>query len=101
MQPLAQPRLVPRQRLQLRPHLRIARREVSLDEADRRAPLLDERRVSRVHRALALEDTSREALQRLQQQLVDRAEVVVDEAMVLSGLASELARRYPRRALSH
>jgi hypothetical protein len=40
-----------------------------------------------------------EPLQRLQQQLVNRAEVVVDEAVVLPGLGGELPRRDSRRAL--
>src|SRR6188768_2210414 len=91
---------MPGERLQLRPDLRVARRQVLLDVGDRSAPLLGERRLCRVHRPLALENTAGESLQGLQQQLVDRAEVVMNEAMVLPGLPGQLSGRDPRRSLS-
>ena len=99
VQPLAQLGPVPGERLELGPDLGIAGREILLDEAHRGAPLLGEGRVGPVHRPLAVEDAGREPLQGLQQQLVDRAEVVVDEAVVLPGLAGKLPRRDPRGAL--
>ena len=101
MQALAQLGLVPGERLQLRPDLGVARSEVLIDEGHRGAPLLDEGLLRFVHRALALEDARGEPLQRLQQQLVDRAEVVVHEAMVLACLAGKLTRRDARGALPY
>ena len=52
-----------------------------------------------VHRPLAVQDAAGEPLQGLQQQLVDRAEVVVDEAVVLPGLPGKLPGRDARGAL--
>ena len=62
-------------------------------------PLLGEGRVGLVHRLLALQYAVREPLQGLNQQLVDRAEVIVDEAVVLPSLLGQPSRRDPRGAL--
>ena len=99
VQPLAHLGPVPGERFELRPDLRVAGRQVLLDEADRGAPLLGEGPVGLVHRPLAIEDPAREPLQGLQQQLVDRAEVVVDEAVVLPGLLRQPPGRDPPGAL--
>src|SRR5581483_1764858 len=98
-QALAKLRSIPGERLHLRPYLGITRLEVLVDEAHRRAPLLGEGGIGAVQGPLALEDALRESLERLEQELVDRAEVVVDEAVVLAGLPGELPGRDPGRAL--
>jgi hypothetical protein len=59
-----------------------------------------EGRIGPVHRPLAVQHTISEPLQRLQQQLVDRAEVIVNETVVLPGLPSKLPGRDPRGPLS-
>ena len=70
----------------------------SLEVAHRRPPLLDERLVGRVHLALALDQPLGEALEHAHEQLLHRAEVVVDEAVVRAGLLGHAPRRDPGRA---
>jgi hypothetical protein len=86
---------VPPQRLQLEPDLRIAGREVLVEEAHRGAPALRERRVGRVHRALPRDQSFGEALEHPHEQVLHRAEVVVDEPVVGARLLGEPARRDP------
>ena len=87
--------LVQAERFEFRPDLGISRLKVLLDVAHCGAPLLREGRIGPTHRPLAVEDAGREPLQRLQQQLVDRAEVVVDEAVVLPGLRASCRVEIP------
>ena len=89
---LAQVRIVPGERLQLEPDLLVG--DVLADEvAHRRPPLLDERHVGRVQLALARDQPLGEPLERAHEQVLVRAEVVVDEAVVDAGLLGEPARR--------
>ena len=87
-----QPVVVPRQRGQLHPDLLVA--DVLADEvAHRGPPLLDERDILGVQRALPLDHPPGEALQRAHEQVLVRREVVVDEPVVHAGLLGEAARR--------
>ena len=87
---LAQFRLIPGERLQLEPDLLVG--DVLADQVThRRPPLLDEGHVGGVHLALALDQPLGEPLERPHEQVLDRAEVVVDEAVVDAGLLGELA----------
>ena len=86
---LAQPGVVPGERLQLEPDLLVGD-VLAHQVAHRRAPLLDERLVGRVELALPGDQALREALERPHEQVLVRAEVVVDEAVVDA--------RGPRRA---
>ena len=96
--PWPQLRPVPRQRLELHPDLRVAGLEVLGLVAPGGAPLLDEGGIGAVHLALALDEAIGEPLQDLCEELVDRAEVVVDEALVGVRLGGEPARRDPLMA---
>ena len=91
----AQVRATPRERLQLHPDLGIARLEVGLLEPPRRAPLVDERHVRLVHLPLALHEPGGEALEHLDEELVHRTEVVVDETLIGPGLSRQPARADP------
>ena len=66
---------------------------VVVEEAHRRAPLLEERHVGRVQLALALDQALGEPLEHPHQQVLHRAEVVVDEAVVDAGLLREAPGR--------
>ena len=94
---LAQLGVVPGQRLQLEPDLLVGD-VLAHQVAHRRPPLLDERHVGRVQLALARDQPLGEALERPHQQVLDRAEVVVDEAVVDARLLGEPARRDARVA---
>ena len=70
--------------------------DVVADEvAHRRPPLLDEGHVGGVHLALTRDLALGKALEHAHEQLLDRAEVVVDEAVVRPGLLRHPARRDP------
>ena len=83
--------MAPRQRLQLHPDLGVAGIQILVLEVPGGAPLLDERRIARVHLALTGHQPCGEALEHLDEELVDRAEVVVDEALVGAGLGGQPA----------
>jgi hypothetical protein len=83
---LAQLRPAPGERLELVPDALVA--AVGVEVVHRRAPLLDERRVAPIHMALALDQPLSEALEHADEQVLDRAEVVMHEAVVGSGLLS-------------
>ena len=70
----------------------------SLEVAHRRPPLLEKRHVRRVHLPLPLDQPLGEALEHAHEQLLHRAEVVVDEAVVRAGLLGDAPRRDPGRA---
>ena len=90
---------VPAERLQLEPDLRIAGGEVGLEVAHRRPPLLDAGEVGApVHRALAGDQALGEPFEHAHEQVLHRAEVVVDEAMVGAGLLGQAARADARIA---
>jgi hypothetical protein len=54
------------------------------------------RELGLVHGALPLDQALGEPLQGLQEHLVERAEVVVDESLVEARFARQAAGRYPR-----
>ena len=73
--------VVPRERLQLEPDLLVG--DVLADKvAHRRPPLLDERHVGRVQLPLAGDQPLGESLEGADEQVLVRAEVVVDKAVV-------------------
>src|SRR3954469_3741719 len=90
--------VVPGDRLQFEVDLVIARLAVLVEEPHGLPPLLDERDVARVHRALPLDEPVREALHHPQQEVLHRAEVVVDEPVVDPGPLSEPAHGDARMA---
>jgi hypothetical protein len=90
---------VPGERLELEPDLLVG--SVIAQVAHGRAPFLDERDVCRVHRALALSQPVGEPLQYVHEDVLHRAEVVVDEPVVEPRLAGEAARRDPGVTLLH
>ena len=94
---LAQLRLVPGERLQLEPDLLVGD-VLAHQVAHRRPPLLDERHVGRVQLALPRDQAFGEALERPDEQVLVRAEVVVDEPVVDAGLLREPSRRDARVA---
>ena len=63
-----------------------------VDESHRRAPLLDERLVGRVELSLAFDQPLCEALERADEQVLVRTEVIVDESVVDAGLLRETTR---------
>ncbi len=90
--PLAQLRPVPGERLQLEPDLLVG--HVLLDEEPHGgAPLLDEGQFGRVKLPLPHCQPLGEALEHAHEQVLHRAEVVVDEAVVHAGLLRQPARR--------
>ena len=99
--PLAHLGVVPGHRLELEPDLGVAGRQVLIEESHRGAPLLDERHVGRVHLLLALDEPTRESLQHPEEQLLHRAEVVVNEAMVGAGFLGEAPHAHPCVSRAH
>ena len=93
--PLLELRPVPGHGVQLGPDLRVASRQVLVDVAHRGAPFFDERDFGGVEGALAVEQSFRVALHRLEEQLLDRAEVVVDESVVDARRGRHLPGRDP------
>jgi hypothetical protein len=88
LQSITQVGTVPRERLELEPDLLVT--DVLLDEeAHRRSPLLDERHVCGIHLALTCDEPLGEPLERANEDVLDRAEVVVDEAVVDARLLGE------------
>ena len=96
-EPLAQLGAVPGERLQLEPDL-LVRGVLAHEVAHRRPPLLDEGLVGRVELALARDQALGEPLEHAHEQLLDRAEVVVDETVVRAGLLGDPPRRDSGRA---
>ena len=89
---LAQVRLVPRERLELEPDLLVG--DVFAHEvAHRRPPLLEEGHVGGVHVALPRDQALGEPFERPHEQVLDGAEVVVDEAVVDARLFGQAPRR--------
>ena len=74
----------------------MTRAEITLEVFNRGPPLLDEGQLGLVHRTLPLDQALGEALERLKQHLVERAEVVVDESLIQARLARQAAGRDPR-----
>ena len=68
---------------------------ILLEVGHRRPPLLEKRRVRRVQLPLPLDQPLGEALEHAHEQLLHRAEVVVDEAVVRPGLLGHPPRRDP------
>ena len=93
---LAQADVVPGERLQFEPDLLVGR-VLAHQIAHRRPPLLDEGLLGRVHLPLPLDQPFGEALEHAHQQLLHRAEVVMDEAVVRPSLLGDAPRRDPGR----
>jgi hypothetical protein len=91
-EPPAELGVVPRERLQLEPDL-FVRGVLAQQVADRCPPLVDERGFGRVELPLTRDEPLGEALERPEQQVLVRAEVVVDEAVIDPGLLGEAPRR--------
>ena len=94
-EPLLELGAVPGKRLQLEPELLV--RTIFVEVRHRRSPFLEKRCVRRVQLSLPLDQPLGEALEHTHEQLLDRPEVVVDEAVVRSRRRGHLPRRDPRR----
>ena len=88
---LAQLGLVPGERLELEPDL-LVRDVLAHEVAHRRPPLLEEGHVGGVHLALPRDQPLGEPFERPHEQVLDRAEVVVDEAVVDARLLGQAPR---------
>src|SRR5215831_2795902 len=80
---------VPGQRLKLEPDLRVAGGQILFLEPPGGPPLLQEGHVRRVHRPLPRDQPLGEAVENPEHDLLERAEVVVDQALVGPRLRGE------------
>ena len=94
-EPLLELGPVPGECLQLEPDLLV--RQILIEVGHRRPPLLEKRGVGRVQLALPLDQPLGEALEHAHEELLHRAEVVVDEAVVRAGFIGHPPRRDTRR----